>query len=162
MFISVDFDVFSWLWILSALPLVFGVSYNKFEAFVGFLGLLQFNLNSDTIRAYLTNAAPSASADSYKTDLQEITGENGYDAIDIENTYSEASGTGTLGATDKTWTASGGAFGPFQYVVIFFDYGASSPASEPLIAWWNYGSAISINNGESFTLDFGSSVFTLS
>jgi len=161
--ISFDFDLSSWAWILSLLPIIFGVTYNKFEAFVGFLGLAQIDLNVDTIQAYLTNAAPSTSADSFKTDLQEITGQNGYPGGlgDITNLYSEAAGVGTLTATDVVWTASGGAFGPFRYVPIFVNYAASSPASEPLIAWWDYGSSISINDGESFTLDFGASVFTI-
>jgi len=162
MFIPVNQDLSLWLWILSALPFVFGVAYNKFEAFVGFLGLAQINLNTDTIIAYLTAATPSTSADSFKVDLAEITGQNGYPGGigDVTNTYSEASGTGTLGATDVVWTASGGSFGPFQYVPIYVNYAASSPASEPLIAWWDYGSSISINNGESFTLDF-TDIFTL-
>lgn len=156
------FDLPSWVSILSLLPIVFGASYNKFQGFVGFLGLSQIDLDADEIQAYLTNDTPSASADDFKTDLAEITGQNGYDAADILNAYSEAAGTGTLTATDKVWTASGGSFGPFRYVVIFVNYAASSPASEPLIAWWDHGSSISINTGESFTLDFGASVFTLS
>ena len=156
------FDLPSWIWILSLLPIVFGVTYNKFEGFVGFLGLAQIELNADAIHAYLTNLTPSASADEFKTDLAEITPENGYTHLDILNAYSEASGVGTLTATDRVWTATAGGFGPFRYVVIFVNYAASSPASEPLIAWWDRGSSISINEDESFTLDFGASVFTLS
>jgi hypothetical protein len=36
----------------------------------------------------------------------------------------------------------------------------TSPA-DPLIGWWDYGSSITVNNGESFTVDFGASVATL-
>jgi hypothetical protein len=32
---------------------------------------------------------------------------------------------------------------------------------DPLVNWWDYGSAISINDGETFTVDFGASWFTL-
>lgn len=128
-------------------------AYNKFEGFVGYLGLAAINLNTDVLKVYLTNAAPSASLDDVKTDLAEITAENGYPAggSDVTNTYSEASGTGTLGATDVVWTASGGSFGPFRYVVLYDD----THASDVLIAWWEYpGGSITVLTGETFTVDF--------
>ena len=133
-------------------------TYNKFQGFVGYLGLAAVNCNTDTFNVYLTNATPSASADDVKTDLAEITNENGYTApSDVQNLYSEASGTGTLTGTDVTWTASGGSFGPFRYVVMYDD----THASDILISWWDYGSALTVNDGESFTVDFGASIFTL-
>lgn len=137
------------------------VAYNKFETFVSDLGLKVHELNADVIKVYASNAAPSTSLDSIKTDLAEITAENGYPSggSDTTNTYSEATGTGTLAGTDVTWTASGGAFGPLQYVVLYND----TPAGpvDPLIAWWDRGSGVTINDGESFTVDFGASIFTL-
>lgn len=134
-------------------------SFNKFEGFVGYLGLGAVNLNTDTLKVYLTNAAPSASADDVKTDLAEITAEHGYPSggSDVQNTYSEASGTGTLAGTDVVWTAAGGSFGPFRYVVLYDD----THASDILIGWWDYGSAITVNTGETFTVDFGASIATL-
>jgi len=136
-------------------------SYNKFECFVGDLGTKKHDLNADVLKVYASNAAPSASADSIKTDLAEITAENGYPSggTDIENTYSEANGTGTLAGVDKVWTASGGSFGPLRYVVLYNDT-QTSPV-DPLIAWWDYGSAITVNDGETFTVDFGASVLTI-
>lgn len=135
-------------------------TYNKFEGFVGYLGLATVNLNTDLLKVYATNAAPSASADDTKTDLAEITAENGYPSggSDTQNAYSEASGTGTLTATDVVWTASGGSFGPLQYIVLYDD----THANDILIAWWDYGSSITVQNGETFTVNFGASVFTLS
>jgi len=32
---------------------------------------------------------------------------------------------------------------------------------DPLIAWWNYGSAVTLQAGETFTVDFAASTFTL-
>jgi hypothetical protein len=111
------------------------------------------------LKVYLTNAAPSASLDDVKTDLAEITAEHGYPAggSDVQNLYSEATGTGTLTATDVIWTASGGSFGPFRYVVLYDD----THANDILIAWWDYGSAITVLTGETFTVDFGASVATI-
>lgn len=136
-------------------------TYNKFETFVGDLGLQVHELNADLIKVYLSNAAPSASLDSIKTDLAEIGAGTGYTAggEDTTNTYSETSGTGTLAGTDVVWTASGGTIGPFQYVVLYNDT-PSSPV-DPLIAWWDNGSAVTLADGESFTVDFAASIFTL-
>jgi hypothetical protein len=64
-----------------------------------------------------------------------------------------------VAGTDVVFTASGGSFGPFQYVALYNDT-QTSPV-DPLVAWWDYGSAISINDGETFTVDFGASIFTL-
>lgn len=137
--------------------------YNKFQNFVEDLGkgVHQLHAAGHTLKIYATNAAPSASLDAVKADLAEITAANGYPAggTDIVNDYTETTGTGSLTATDVTWTAAGGAFGPLQYVALYND----TPASplDPLISWWNYGSAVTINDGESFTTDFGANVFTI-
>lgn len=134
-------------------------TYNKFEGFVGYIGLAAVNCNTDTFRIYLSNATPSASLDDVKADLAEIAGGNGYTAngADVQNLYSEAGGVGTLTGTDITWTASGGTIGPFRYAVMYDD----THASDILISWWDYASAITLNDGESFTVDFGASIFTL-
>ncbi|MBL0710896.1 MAG: hypothetical protein JJV99_07785 [Colwellia sp.] len=132
---------------------------NKFECFVGDVGNQTHDLNTDTLRVYLTNAVPSTSADSVKADLAEITAQNGYTAGggDVQNAWSEAAGVGTLTGVDYEWTAAGGSFGPFQYVVLYND----TAASDNLICWWDYGSALTVNDGEKFTADFGASILTL-
>jgi hypothetical protein len=125
------------------------VAYNKFESFVNVLGLGDHHLDSDTFNVYVTNNAPSASADDVRADLVGATEENGYAAADITNTWSEANGTGTMGATDVVITATG-AVGPFQYVVIYND----THASDALMCWWDYGSEVTMADGETFTIDF--------
>jgi len=136
-------------------------TYNKFEQFVKDLGDKVHDLDADTLKIYLSNATPSASADTIKTDLAEITAENGYTAggDDATGVWSEASGTGTLAGTDIVFTASGGTIGPFRYAVLYNDT-PTSPV-DPLIAWWDYGSEITLQDGETFTVDFGASIFTL-
>lgn len=136
-------------------------AYNKFEAFTEHLAEGVHNLDADVLKVYLSNAAPSASADVVKADLAEITAQNGYPAggSDVQNATSRAGGVTSITGVDVPWTASGGSFGPFQYVALYNDT-PTSPA-DPLIAWWDYGSPITILNGESFTVDFGTSLFTI-
>jgi len=146
-------------------------SYNKFECFVGDLAggvhdLLGESANNDTLKVYLSNATPSTSADTQKADLAEITNENGYAAPqDVLAQGAEASGTFTLQGQSLTITASGGSIGPFQYVVLFND----TATGDPLISWWDYGSEVTLSDGESFSIKFNSAavgshgnIFTLS
>ena len=135
---------------------------NKFEDFILQLGKGVHHLESatDQLDVYLSNAVPSVSADTIKSELLEITNEFGYTAPeDIDNDYTETTGTGTLTGVDVVITASGGSFGPFQYVVLDND----TPATplDPLIVWWDFGSALTVNDAESFTVDFGASVATI-
>ena len=136
-------------------------AFNKFQNFVEDLGLGVHNLSTGTLKVYLSNTAPSVSADAVKADLAEISAGNGYTAggEDTQNVWSEAAGTASCVGTDVVWTASGGTIGPFQYVVLYNDT-PTSPA-DPLIGWWDYGSAVTLQIGETFTTDFGSSMFTL-
>jgi hypothetical protein len=139
-------------------------SYQKFEDFVEQLVLGKHDLSAagHVLKLYLTNATPSASADAVKADLAEFgQSGSGYTAggQDVQNTVSETTGTVTIGATDVVWTASADWTGnPFRYVVLYNDT-QTSPA-DPLIAWWDYGSSITLLNTETFTVDF-TNLFTL-
>ena len=139
------------------------VAYNKFNDFVEQLGLGKHVLSAagDVLKVYASNTTPDAALDTVKADLAEITAQNGYPAggSDVQNGWSEASGTATLTAVDVVWTASGGSFGALRYIVLYNDT-QTSPA-DALIGWWDYGSAVTVNDAETFTVDFGASVFTL-
>lgn len=136
------------------------VSFNKFEVFGEDLSEKVHDLNADTLECYLSNAVPSASADAVKADLAEISTGNGYTGPqDTQNATSRTGGTTSITGVDITINASG-AVGPFQYVVLQ----NTTPVSplDPLIGWWDYGSPVTLANGESFTIDFGTSMFTVS
>jgi hypothetical protein len=116
--------------------------------------------DTDTLKVYLTNTAPSATDDKVKADLAEITNEHGYTApVDVTNAASQSGGTITVTATDVTITASGGTVGPFRYVVLYND--TPSDPADPLIGYWDYGAAVTLADGESIKVDFGASLLTV-
>lgn len=129
-------------------------AYNKFNQFVEDLAKKVYNLNADSLKVLLVNTAPVAT-NSIKADLTEIAAGNGYTAGGNAAAFSsgaQSSGTYKLVLTDPAvWTAAGGTIGPFRYAVLYDDT-PSSPA-KPLIAWWDYGSSITLQIGETFTVD---------
>lgn len=145
-------------------------TYTKFNSFVEYLAdkVMDFvgSPIGDTLKIMLTNSAPVAT-NTVKANLTEIGTGSGYNAggtavANVNGTRS--TGTLTIVGDAVTFTASGGTIGPFQYAVLYDDT-PSSPA-DPLIAFWDYGSAITLQNGETFTVKFsnqasGGTIFTL-
>lgn len=121
----------------------------------------------EQLAIYLSNTAPDAAADTVKADLAEITQENGYTGpVAVPNQQgTESTGTVTVVGDEITITASGGSVGPFRYVVLFNQ--GTAAKTDPLIAWWDNGSEITLADGESFTwqpsgVASGGTIFTLS
>lgn len=126
----------------------------KFQIFSANLSNGVHNFNSNTIKVMLTNTAPNAATNAVFADITEISAGNGYTAGGTATTLtlSNTSGTEKIVATDVVFTASGGSFGPFRYAVIY-DSTPTSPL-KPLITYLDYGSSITTNSGETFTVDF--------
>jgi hypothetical protein len=133
----------------------------RFEAFSEHLAEKVHNLDADTIRNYLSNTTPDAAADAVKADLAEISAGNGYTAggPDTQNATSRSGLVTSVTGVDTVITASGGSIGPFRYVVLYNDT-PTSPA-DPLIQNWDYQSSITLLDTETFTTDFGASMFTV-
>lgn len=135
-------------------------AFNKFNQFLEDLAKKVHNLHTDQINIYLSNAAPNGATHAVKSDIAEISTGNGYTGpVDTQNVVSRSVGTTSVVGTDIVITASG-AVGPFRYVPLYNDT-PTSPA-DPLIGWWDYGSSISLAAGETFTIDFGASMFDFS
>lgn len=136
-------------------------SFNKYQVFVKDLGdkVHDLRASGDTLKVLLSNTAPNVSTHTVKADVTEIAAGNGYSAggSDTQNDYTASSGTGTCTGVDIVYTASGGTIGPFRYAILY----NSTPAAGPLIGYWDYGSGVTLQNGDSFTVDFGASMFTL-
>lgn len=126
-------------------------AFNKFNSFVEALAEKVHNLGSDTLKVMLTNSAPSAT-NTVKADLTEISAGNGYTAGGTQATISssaQTSGTYKLVLADVVFTATG-SVGPFRYVVLYND----TATNKELLGWYDYGSSITLANGETFTVDF--------
>lgn len=124
------------------------------------------NVETDAFKLMLTNTAPNTSTHTVKADLTEISGAGGYAAKAPTTTWAETgAGTGvwrlSIGA-DQTWTAVGAAFDAFRYIVMYDDT-VAAPV-KPLVGYWDYGSALTLNTGDSLTVDVDAnfSVYTLS
>ena len=123
-------------------------TYNKFNNFVEAVAEKTFDLQNDTLRVALTDTAPVAT-NSVLTDITEIDYTNCSDRTITVTSSSQTSGTYKLVLTDLTLTASG-TVGPFRYVVIYDD----TATNDELIAWYDKGSEVTLQNGDTFTVDF--------
>lgn len=137
--------------------------FTKFEAFSEHTAKGVHDLYNDTLKVFFTNTAPNVATHAVKADLAEIAGGSGYTAggEDAQNTATRTGGTVTVAGVDIVVTATGGSIGPFRYAVLYNDTPAGAVV-DPLIGYWDYGSPVTLADGEKFTTDFGASILTLS
>ena len=133
-------------------------TFNKVNDFV--LNAVQnMDLESDQVVVALSNTAPASESPNPSTDgngvLASVT-QIAYTNLNSRNVTTTSStqtgGTYKLVLADITLTSSGGSTGPFRYVYIFNDT-VSSPV-KPLIGFYDYGSSLTLNDGDSLTVDF--------
>jgi len=135
-------------------------TFNKLNGFVEHLAEKVHNLGSDTLTIALSNTAPSAetpdpsvnTADCVLANVTEVAYTNCSSRALTVSASAQSSGTYKLTINDITLSASGGSVGPFQYIYIYNDT-PTSPA-DPLIGYYDYGSALTLADGESLTVDF--------
>lgn len=125
-------------------------TYVKFQPFVEALAEKVHNLGSDQLVVALTNTAPNAT-DATLSQITEISYTNLSSRNITTSTSAQTTGTYKLVLADLTLTASG-TVGPFRYVVIYNDT-PTSPA-DPLIAYYDYGSSITLATSETLLIDF--------
>lgn len=126
-------------------------TYNKFQSFVEALAEKVHNLGADDLRVALTNSAPVAT-NTVLANITQIANGNGYTTGGTQATIAssaQTSGTYKLTLNDVVFTASG-SMGPFRYAVLY----NTTATNDELIAWWDYGSALTLASGDSFTVDF--------
>lgn len=125
-------------------------TYVKYQK--GVEALLEgINSGSDTWKIALSNTAPNVSTNATLSDAAEIAAGNGYTAGG--NTAAVSSATQTGGTyklvltSPATWTATGGAIGPLRYAILY------DSTTNNLVGYWDYGSSITLNAGDSFTVN---------
>lgn len=133
-------------------------SFNKINDFVK-NAVENMDLASDTLKVALSNTAPGSESSNPTADTNGILGnvtEISYSNLSSRTltsvTSTQTSGTYKLSAADLTLTASG-TVPAFRYIYIYNDT-VSSPA-DPLIGYYDYGSSLVLNNGDTFTIDIG-------
>ncbi len=133
-------------------------TFTFFNAFKENMPEKVFNLGSDTLKWMLTNTAPLAT-NSTKADITEITAGNGYAAGGAAagvSSSSQTGGTYALALNATTFTASGGSFAAFRYIVLYDD----TATNDELIGYLDYGTSYTLTDGNTFTIPAGTA-FTL-
>ena len=125
-------------------------AYVKFHAFPEAMAEKVHNLGSDSLIYWLSNTAPSQ-ANSVRTDITEITYTNlSSRAVTVSSSSTNGSNEYVLVLADKVLTSTGGTTGPFRYVGVYND----TATSDNLVGgYYDYGSSITLVDGETFTID---------
>jgi len=138
-------------------------TFNKYQQFAEDLGKGVHNFTAVancTVTVALSNTA--ADADATKATLSQITQisyTNCSSRVVTGITWEHTTGTAHMTATDLVLTAGPAAMPAFQYVILYND-DPTSPA-DPLIGWYDYGSALTLQIGETLTLDFATDILTI-
>ena len=133
-------------------------TFNKVNDFV-LNAVHNMDLESDQVVVALSNTAPGSEATNPTTDgngvlanVTQISYTNCSSRNVTTSSSTQTSGTYKLVLADITLSASGGDVGPFRYVYLYNDT-VATPV-DPLIGYYDYGLSLTLNDGDSFTLDF--------
>lgn len=112
------------------------------------------NLGSDTLTVALCASANApVASNTVLANLTQISYTNLSTRVITVSASSQTSGTYKLVCTDLVLTASGGSVASFRYVVIYND----TATNDELIAWYDYGSSVTLADTDTFTIDFDGS-----
>lgn len=136
-------------------------TYNKIADFVEHVNEGVHNMASNQLVVALSNTAPASETGTLPTAdgggvLANVT-QIAYTNLSSRNitlsTSSQTGGTYSLVLNDLTLSATG-TVAQFRYVYVYNDT-PTSPA-DPLICYFDYGSALDLTSGESLTIDWQS------
>ena len=130
-------------------------TFHKFDAFVLALAEGKHNLSANTFYVQLLATEPSQADDAVETDLPaDLSSGGGYTAGGVscgtKVSSAQVAGLYKLCIADKVITCVTDNIGPFQYVVLL----NNSATNKDLIGYFDYGSAITLHDTETFTIDF--------
>jgi len=133
------------------------------------------NFGAHVFKAALTNTLPAA-ANTVLANITQVAASGGYvaggyalDSITVTRAMEDvklvvndaiqtvSASVARVKIADETIAASGGSVGPFRYAVVYND----TAANKPLVGYIDYGSIVTLNDGEALTLDFDASAGVL-
>jgi hypothetical protein len=123
-------------------------TFTKIHSFVENLAEKQIDLSGNGITVALTNTAHTSTWDEL-ADLTQVSYTNLSSRVCTVSSSAQTDGTYKLVLADLVLTATG-AVGPFQYIYLYDD----NSTGDKLIAYYDYGSAVTLASGDTFTLDF--------
>jgi len=126
-------------------------TFTKINSFVENLAEKLIDLSGTGLTIALTNTAHTSTWDEL-ADLTQISYVNLSARVITVASSVQTAGTYKLVLTDLVLTASG-AVGPFQYIYVYDDVSTG----DKLIAYYDYGSAVSMVSADTFTIDFDGS-----
>ncbi len=132
-------------------------TFTKINDFVEAVAEKIHNLGADTLTVALSNTAPASETNDPTADgngilanVTEIAYTNLSSRVITTISSAQTSGTYKLDLTDLVLTASGGSVATFRYIYIY----NSTPVTNNLIGYYDYGSAVTLADTETFTINF--------
>ena len=117
------------------------------------------NLGTDALVLALSNTlpssettAPTADGNGVLANVTQVAYTNLSTRALVQSGSAQVAGVYKLSITDRIITSTGGPTGPFRYVYIYND--SSVTPTDALIGYYDYGSSITLLDGESLTLNF--------
>lgn len=140
------------------------VAFTKVNGFVENLAEKVFNLGSDTLTVALSNTAPASetnnptttTANAKLSNVTQVAYTNLSSRVLTVTASAQSGGTYSLDVADLVLTASG-AVAAFRYLYIYDD----TATNDELIGYYDYGSSVTLANGETFTLDLTTTLLTI-
>lgn len=123
-------------------------TFTKINSFVENLAEGVINLGGTGLTIALTNTAHTATWDEL-ADLTEVSYSNCSSRVLTVSSSSQTTGTYKLVLADLTLTITG-TVGPFRYIYIYDD----ASTGDKLIAYVDRGSSLTLENGDTYKLDF--------
>jgi hypothetical protein len=123
-------------------------TFKKINSFVENLAEKAIDLSGAGLTVALTNTAHTATWDEL-ADLTQVNYDNLSSRVITVTSSAQTDGTYKLVLADLVLTASG-AVGPFQYIYIYDD----SSTGDKLIAYYDHGSAVTLANTDTYTINF--------
>ena len=124
-------------------------TFTKIDSFVENLAEKLIDLSGVALTIALTNTAHTATWDEL-ADLTQVDYTNLSSRVITVTSSAQTSGTYKLVLADLVLTSSGGTTGAFRYVYIYDD----GSTGDKLICYFDYGSSITLQDGDTFTIDF--------